>query len=94
MAELSYCHVFRRKVKKEYDSSGIYRLECLRECEKWLSHDGCIVVDNVNRPDLNKAVEAFYSKGWKRIIFYGLTNGDHRLDVTAVLYKSENALGI
>lgn len=73
---------------------GPNRLECARAALSSLKADGIIVWDNADRAEFQEAKRFLGDKGFRSIEFEGMGPINLYRTQTAILYRTENCLGI
>lgn len=73
---------------------GRRRSQCLHVCERALTTDGVIILDDSERAEYDKGVQFLKSSGWKSLDFWGIAPGMHNKKCTSVFYRENNCLGI
>lgn len=103
-AELIYREIENKNYSKEISASGskydiiiidgVDRNNCVYESVNLLSQNGVIILDNSERNDYKESIEFLFSKGFKKIDFWGMCPVTPINTCTSVFYKDDNCLGI
>ena len=73
---------------------GTNRINCAKNCLKWLSSDGIIIWDDSERTQYEEGYEFLAKCGFKRLDYYGHGPYSPNPWQTSVFYRSRNCLGI
>ncbi|PAW92153.1 FkbM family methyltransferase [Mucilaginibacter sp. MD40] len=104
-AEMIYCELVRDgeycraplKLDKKFDIiivDGRDRVNCCKKGIEALSENGIMVLDDSEREAYKEAVDFLTSKGFKHLLFSGISPGLFYRKSTSVFYKADNCLDI
>ncbi|OGU33280.1 MAG: FkbM family methyltransferase [Ignavibacteria bacterium GWB2_35_6b] len=103
-AEVVYREIENKNYAKEVSASGnkyeiiiidgVDRNNCVYESTDSLSQNGVIIFDNSAREEYRESIEFLFSKGFKKIEFWGMCPVTPINTCTSVFYKDGNCLGI
>ncbi|GGH17641.1 FkbM family methyltransferase [Mucilaginibacter phyllosphaerae] len=85
------------KLGKKFDIiivDGRDRVNCCKQGIEALTTNGVMVLDDSERDVYKEGVEFLLSKGFKHLLFSGISPGLFYRKSTSVFYKSDNCLGI
>jgi hypothetical protein len=91
-----YCHM-PLKLEEKFDIvivDGRDRVNCCKQAVEALSDNGVVVLDDSERNDYKEGVEFLISKGFKHLLFSGISPGLFYRKSTSVFYKTDNCLDI
>jgi hypothetical protein len=91
-----YCHM-PLKLEEKFDIvivDGRDRVNCCKQAVEALSDNGVVVLDDSERNDYKEGVEFLISKGFKHLLFSGISPGLFYRKSTSVFYKADNCLDI
>ena len=91
-----YCHM-PLKLEEKFDIvivDGRDRVNCCKQAVAALSDNGVVVLDDSERNDYKEGVEFLISKGFKHLLFSGISPGLFYRKSTSVFYKADNCLDI
>lgn len=103
-AELVYKEVENKNYAKEVSTSGskydiiiidgVDRNNCVYESINSLPQNGVLIFDNSEREEYKESVEYLFSKGFKKVDFWGMCPVTPINTCTSVFYKDGNCLEI
>lgn len=73
---------------------GLYRTECLLSAPKILKKSGVILLDDAQRSEYRDGVRALVDLGFRLIELHGPQPVSKHPGCTAILYRSDNVLGL
>jgi hypothetical protein len=104
-SEMIFCELVRDgdycrmplKLKEKFDIiivDGRDRVNCCKQAVEALTLSGVVVLDDSEREDYKEAVVFLLSKGFKHLLFSGISPGLFYRKSTSVFYKADNCLEI
>jgi hypothetical protein len=104
-SELIFCELVRDgeycrmplKLNKKFDIvivDGRDRVNCCKQSVDALSANGVVVLDDSERDVYKEGVDFLLGKGFKHLLFSGISPGLFYRKSTSVFYKADNCLGI
>lgn len=104
-SELIFCELLRDgdycrmpiKLEEKFDIiivDGRDRVNCCKQGIDALSSKGVLVLDDSEREDYKQGVDFLLSKGFKHLLFSGISPGLFYRKSTSIFYKADNCLEI
>jgi len=85
------------KLEEKFDIiivDGRDRVNCCKQAVEALTETGVVVLDDSEREVYKEGVDFLIAKGFKHLLFSGISPGLFYRKSTSVFYKSDNCLGI
>ena len=85
------------KLEEKFDIiivDGRDRVNCCKHAVEALSTNGVVVLDDTEREFYKEGVDFLLNRGFKQLLFSGISPGMFYLKSTSVFYKADNCLGI
>jgi SAM-dependent methyltransferase len=85
------------KLEEKFDIiivDGRDRVNCCKQAVEALTSDGVVVLDDSERDVYKEGVDFLINKGFKHLLFSGISPGLFYRKSTSVFYKAENCLSI
>jgi len=104
-AEIIYCELISDgdycrmplKLEETFDIiivDGRDRVNCCKQAVKALSENGVIVLDDSEKVSYKEGVKFLINKGFKELVFTGISPGLFYRKATSVFYRPDNCLNI